>query len=213
MAKKKTYEEWLAEVEEDGTKLRYVPEDMRTKEMCLTAVAAWQSEPPLDTLKYVPKEHITKELLHAAINRYGTPLEFFPEEMIEESDVITAIETTSDTYEPIIDIPRKFLTKKVCLLALETFDFDEEDILDDFLSDIPDEVWYDKDFMSAVFGKEYGFEFKHIAHLLEKEDFYRYFWPIFRDVNYDAQYVDAAKEDYLNLFPERLQEQVKKAIE
>lgn len=72
----KEYEKWLDEVKEDGFNLRFVPEELKTKEMCELAV-----KDEALTLQYVPEELRTYKLCYVAIKNDGTTLEFVPEEL------------------------------------------------------------------------------------------------------------------------------------
>ena len=72
----KEYHKWLDEVKEDGFNLRFVPEELKTKEMCELAV-----KDEALTLQYVPEELRTYKLCYVAIKNDGTTLEFVPEEL------------------------------------------------------------------------------------------------------------------------------------
>ena len=72
----KEYEKWLDEVKEDGFNLRFVPEELKLKEMCELAV-----KDEALTLQYVPEELRTYKLCYVAIKNDGTTLEFVPEEL------------------------------------------------------------------------------------------------------------------------------------
>ena len=72
----KEYQKWLDEVKKDGFNLRFVPEELRTKELCELAV-----KDEALTLQYVPEELRTYKLCYVAIKNDGTTLEFVPEEL------------------------------------------------------------------------------------------------------------------------------------
>jgi hypothetical protein len=140
LAEVKTYEEWLEAVGEDGSMLVEVPEDMKTEEMCLTAVMSMQYDDPWKTLESVPKELLTYDLCYVAVERYAIAIEVVPEELITEDMCIVAVrQGKDDTGEYLSSVPEKFWTKAVVLEALKNshigrgFDFPE----------IPEEFWKD----------------------------------------------------------------------
>ena len=72
----KEYQGWLEEIYENGFALKYVPEELKTPELCELAVTSngW-------ALQYVPDELITPRLCYVAIKNDGTTLELVPEEL------------------------------------------------------------------------------------------------------------------------------------
>jgi hypothetical protein len=78
---KRSIEISLANIEEDGSKLRFVPICDRTIEFCLAAVKqdGWN-------LRYVPNELITPELCVVAVGNNVNAFYFVPEEFLSEDN-------------------------------------------------------------------------------------------------------------------------------
>src|SRR5206468_2452135 len=70
------YIEWLNKVSRDGWVLEYVPDELKTNELCLAAVSNNGC-----ALEYVPDELKTNELCLAAVSRNGWVLEYVPDEL------------------------------------------------------------------------------------------------------------------------------------
>ena len=73
----KTAEDAFEAVREDGCALHYVPENLRTAELCLAAV----QNSYFSTLKYVPQDLRTAELCLAAVQKNGYNLPDVPEHL------------------------------------------------------------------------------------------------------------------------------------
>jgi len=73
---KKTYDEWLAMIRDEGYALKYVPADLITTELCLAAVQQdWEA------LYYVPEKFVTEEMCRTAVNQNVRALNFVPEKI------------------------------------------------------------------------------------------------------------------------------------
>ena len=80
MENNKEYQEHLEKVKENGYYLAYVPENLRTPEICEIAVKKDGGD-----LKHVPEELKTQELCKIAVeNNHGWALEYVPEEFQAE---------------------------------------------------------------------------------------------------------------------------------
>jgi len=172
MAKKKekTYEEWLEIVGEDGFKLTEVPEDMKTEEMCLTAITSSQSDDPWRTLKIVPKKFLTHDLCLQAVERHAMAIEGVPEDIISEDICLAAVrQGYDDSIEYLSEVPEKYRTKAVCIEAVKHSQPSDEA---DFFSFIPDVVWKDPEFMKAA-KKKYIIEDYIPEQLWDDADFCR----------------------------------------
>src|SRR5206468_965365 len=73
------YIEWLNKVSKDGNALEYVPDVLKTPELCLAAVSDNGY-----ALKYVFDELKTPELCLAAVSKEGCALEYVPDELITD---------------------------------------------------------------------------------------------------------------------------------
>lgn len=118
----------------EGQFLHYVPENKRTLDMCIIALAHNPSCIPaipesiltyemcLDAvsddgwaLKYVPDEMKTPELCLAAVSKYGEAIADVPSEMLTEEMCHKAV---LDDWSAIKYIPDGMKTEKLCLLAI-----------------------------------------------------------------------------------------------
>jgi hypothetical protein len=144
----KTYEEWLEAVEEDGFTLLKVPEDMKTEEMCMAAVSAFQTDDALRVLQSVPKKFLTQDLCSAAVDRYADAIEAVPEDLLTEEMCLVAVRQGEEAMTSYLgSVPEKFRTKAVCLEALENSHINDEA---DFFSCIPEEFLKDPEFLGQA---------------------------------------------------------------
>ena len=91
MENNKEYQEHLEKVKENGYYLAYVPEELRTKELCEMAVNSRGY-----ALAFVPIEMRTEELCEKAVQKSGRALAYVPKEFKEE---------LAEKYD--IDLPKK----------------------------------------------------------------------------------------------------------
>ena len=79
MENNEEYQKWLDEVSDRGWKLRDVPDEFKTYDLCWEAVSGYGL-----ALEFVPDEFKTPELCLMAVNDCHWALEFAPEEFKEE---------------------------------------------------------------------------------------------------------------------------------
>ena len=97
----KEYQGWLEEIYENGFALKYVPEDMRTYELCEIAVKneGW-------ALEFVPKEFKTKELCEIAVKEcLKWIVKYELENLFEKSIPSEFQEGLAEKYD--IELPEK----------------------------------------------------------------------------------------------------------
>ena len=76
MENNKEYKKHMRAVEKNGFMLKYVPEELRTKELCEIAVAQEGY-----AIAFVPDEIITPEICELAVQDYNQALGWVPEEL------------------------------------------------------------------------------------------------------------------------------------
>ncbi len=111
MENNKDYQGWIEAIQERNWTLQFVPEELRTKEMCLVAV-----EKDGMNLGDVPEELITPELCEIAVTQTGYALELVPEELrtIELCEV-----AVSNSGWALEFVPEEFKTLELCKYAIE----------------------------------------------------------------------------------------------
>jgi hypothetical protein len=93
--------------------LRYIPEQLRTEELCKLSVQknGW-------TLRFVPEKYKTPELCETAIKQNGSVLMDVPDELRTKELCLTAIQNNGDAFE---FIPNKYITKEICEIAVKQY--------------------------------------------------------------------------------------------
>ena len=74
--------------------LQYVPEELKTKEICLAALQQddW-------AFGYVPEEFKTQEICLAAVQKSGNAIEYVPEKLKTQEICLTAVQQDEDALE------------------------------------------------------------------------------------------------------------------
>jgi hypothetical protein len=89
---------YSAAVRQDGDALRYVPESMKTPDLCFAAVRQ-----DGEALQYVPTHMKTQAVCWAAINNDGRALEYVPESMKDYYLCMAAVENNGYAIEYVPD--------------------------------------------------------------------------------------------------------------
>jgi hypothetical protein len=114
---------WVSVVKLNGVSLRYVPEDLKTVEICNAAVSApayyYEGSQPI--FYYVPDELKTAQLCLEAMKHDGANLEFTPEKMKTAEVCFTAVGNGPTQWTPpsIAFVPENLKTYELCLAAVE----------------------------------------------------------------------------------------------
>ena len=110
---KAKYLEALEKVKKDGKKLEYVPDELKTDELCLEAV----KQNGL-ALEYVLDELKTDELCLEAVKQDGLVLEDVPEELKTDVLCLEAVKNDNDGW--VLDsVPKELKTHEICLEAVK----------------------------------------------------------------------------------------------
>jgi hypothetical protein len=67
----------------DGGNLEYTPENMKTQEICYTAVCNCPTKWDQPSMAFVPEKFKTKELCEAAVRHNEKACEYVPEEIVK----------------------------------------------------------------------------------------------------------------------------------
>lgn len=102
---------WMDEVSKDGETLQFVPEDMKTKEVCLAAVLAHGR-----ALFHVPYAMMTPEICMAAVQQNGYALNFVPEDLTTPELCWAAIRQEGHALEYV---PEHFRIPELCLASVQ----------------------------------------------------------------------------------------------
>lgn len=122
----------------NGIALKYVPEDMKTHKLCLTAILNNGI-----ALEYVPDNFKTYKFCSTAIYSDSNALRFVPEHILTDKMCTIAAQCRK---KKLTYMPTKFLTPKICLLLVTAYGTN--------LKIIPDEHKTYKICMHAI--KNYG---------------------------------------------------------
>jgi hypothetical protein len=98
MSLNKEQEDWLGKIKSDSEKLKKVPEELLTEELCLAAM-----ESNGYALKYVPEALKTEAVCLAAVQHGSLALEFVPEELKTEAICFAAVKQDCDAIKYIPD--------------------------------------------------------------------------------------------------------------
>jgi len=107
----KTEEMCLLAVQEAGYVLEFVPEDLKTEEICLAAVQLSSS-----ALEYVPGHMQTEEILLAVVQDDGCSLEYVPKHLKTEAICLAAVQNDGYALEYV---PKHLRTEAICLAAVQ----------------------------------------------------------------------------------------------
>ena len=110
MENNEEYQKWLDEVSHMGWKLRDVPDEFKTYDLCWEAVSDYGN-----ALEYVPKELIDSQICIRAVDN-GLSLQYVPEEFITQSMCETSVGYDGLNLEAV---PEKFINEKMCLYAVK----------------------------------------------------------------------------------------------
>ena len=105
------YQEHLEKVKENGYYLAYVPEELRTKEMCEVAVNYGGF-----MLQFVPEELKSPELCLIAVTQEGYAIAFVPEDLKSPELCLIAVK---DYPFALMYIPEKIKTQELCKIAVK----------------------------------------------------------------------------------------------
>ncbi len=109
--KLKTVEMCLAAVRQNGGALNYVPDEFKTEEMCLVAVQQAGC-----ALGYVPVKLKTAELCLVAVQQDGWALAYVPEKLKTVEMCLAAVQQNGHALG---DVPKKLKTEEMCLIAVK----------------------------------------------------------------------------------------------
>jgi hypothetical protein len=104
-------DEAMAAVEQNGYALQEVPDELKTKELCLAAVEEYGL-----ALEYVPEELKTKEICLAAVEQFGYALRDVPLKFKSAEVCLEAVNSNGLALE---FVPTIHKTRKLCALAFE----------------------------------------------------------------------------------------------
>ena len=110
----KTYDEWLAKVQVDGSMLLYVPEELKTLQLCFEAV---RQDGSGSAFMYVPDKHKTPELCFLAVRQSGFALKLVPEKYKTAELCLEAIR--QGCGRALEFASEQFKTPELCLLAVK----------------------------------------------------------------------------------------------
>ena len=149
MAKKRTYEEWLAQVKEDpvnlndvpnkllteelclaavqkeGAMLGWIPESFKTGEICLTAIKQKLSEKDCGDKEIVvllgktPVHLRTPEMCRITVEKTGGCLQFVPEDLRTLEICLLAFQSESYIGNELSYVPEKLRTSEICIAAVK----------------------------------------------------------------------------------------------
>ena len=122
----------LEAVKKNGGALNYVPEELKTYELCLEAVAAEAYDSDY-ALNYVPEKHKTAELCLVAVKKAGWALEFVPEELKTAELCLEAVKNAGYALKYV---PEKHKTKEICLEAVNNYGRAFEFVPDDLKEEV-----------------------------------------------------------------------------
>ena len=106
----------LAAVKETCWALEFVPDELKTKAVCLAAVNDKTAKKEhFNVLRFVPEEMMTEALCIAAIRKNGLSLSSVPYEMRTVAVCLAAVD--EDLEENIIFIPRELQDKVSLAIA------------------------------------------------------------------------------------------------
>jgi hypothetical protein len=91
--------------------LKYMPENLKTTEMCLAVVQQYGF-----ALKYVPENFKTMELCMAAVQRNGFALEYVPESFKTMELCMTAVQQNGHLLKYV---PDNLKTLEMCIMAVQ----------------------------------------------------------------------------------------------
>ena len=109
----KSPETYLETVTHDGWALEYVPENLKTTEVCLAAV---RSDSFGDTLKHVPEALRTEELCLIAVRSRGSNLEYVPTHIKTMAFYLEMVKSRTWMFR---HVPENFRTADFCLEAVK----------------------------------------------------------------------------------------------
>ena len=113
----KTYEMCLAAVANDGAAYQFVPENQIDKKMYLTAItlpSAYRDE--IHSLRKVPLSVIDMEICEAAINVDGKNLAYVPSKYITEKMCHDAVKNNRHSLKYV---PEEYLSEELCLETIK----------------------------------------------------------------------------------------------
>ena len=142
---------YLMIVKQDGYSLKYVPEEMKTEEMCLEAV-----KQDGYMIQFVPEEMITDDLCLIAVKQYGYMIQFVPEEMKTEDLCLIAAKRNGHALKYI---PDKMKTYELCLIAVKQDGYT--------LEFIPDKIKTEEMCLIAV--KQNGYALEYVPEEIKEK--------------------------------------------
>ena len=111
----KTLEICLEVVKSDGIALEYVPEELKTPEICMEAVKSNGY-----ALKYVPEEIKTAEMCMEAVKSNGIALRNVPEELKTPEICMEAVKSDSYVLSYVLSyVPEELITAEMCMEAVK----------------------------------------------------------------------------------------------
>lgn len=178
-AEMKSNDFWKKLIGVNGYFLKYVPEEIKTKDLCLEAVKKFPH-----SIEHIPKKFITSEFYLEIAKENGDILKRVPSEMISEQMCIEAVRNneysikyvpeefkTSDVYLELVkhkytglkDVPKEKRTWKICLYTIE-----KNNAIN--YEDIPSEISSDRNFWEELINKKVACAIKYApAYLVTPE--------------------------------------------
>jgi hypothetical protein len=98
-------------VRQNGYALQYVPENLKTAEMCLAAV-----KEEAGSLPYVPENLKTAEICLVAVKKDGYAIQYVPPNLMTAEMCLERVKKDGKALE---DVPEKLRTAQVCLAAVK----------------------------------------------------------------------------------------------
>jgi hypothetical protein len=97
----------------NGLALQFIPEELRTKELCEIAVNNYGS-----ALEWIPEKFKTETICKIAVKNSGIALEFIPEEL--RTPEICKLAVTNDGFA-LEFVPEKLKTYELCKIAMTNY--------------------------------------------------------------------------------------------
>jgi hypothetical protein len=148
-----TKEMWVEAIKQNGSLLEYVPKNLRTIDLCMIAVTTSDIWRP--ALRSVPEEFKSKELCMSAVKQNGESLAYVPIELRTKEMCVAAVKTdwkavqyvpptteNKDIFKYVVQkdatgiklIPVKKKSKELYMLAVQSFGESLEHVPEEFKS-------------------------------------------------------------------------------
>jgi predicted DNA-binding WGR domain protein len=111
----RSYSDWLSAVQENPWTLYYVPQALRTEEICAAAFAGNEK-----TLRYAPRIIQTEKFFLAAVQQIGSALEYVPEVLRTPEICLAAVQQNG---RALYYVPEALRMPEICLAAVQQSGF------------------------------------------------------------------------------------------